>query len=838
MKNKLKKVLLFWLWIWIAWISTLSWTYAFNGTNFLSIIKETNTNISNHKSINFQSYLWRQMKHLKIKMFSDVKNIKQEIFWSHKLWLNWYSSGYVTKHFNKLKQKFSWKLADWRNLIAVDNNWNLLWLVNVADNFNFYPAKLKGNWWTKSIKESNPILKLAINQTQNNYSHKVTNLIVWNKQTKELLFSTNFLKKVKNTFIWNTNQIWNRVKPIIMTFDFWSWDVALKIYWVYNIATKEVWYIKNLWNVITNSYTGNIITIPVKTWKNLIDPNPKDFNITHIKRNIKWPFTDVNFVKCLSNKYYYNWTRWAKKKVQLTFNDNWNWTYSLTSNNANKLTNIECWNKEIKNINGIWAFPNVTEIQLPDNKLNNLPKKITNIKNLKELDLKWNKNLGDFSNNFNKNSKSITAKKLAVVWNWIADINLTIKWNWTNITFSYRPVFTDWNFVKCLEKGDISNQSRHFVKLTFNDNWNWTWSLISNNASQIKHIECWNKEIKNINGISNFSNLIVLDLDYNQITSLPSTIWNLTNLTQLYLYDNQLTNLPKEFWNLTNFNWLDLGWNQLTTFPKEIWNLTNLTQLYLNNNQLTTLPDTMTKLTNLCILDLSQNTWLWNWNKTFWYDGQYYMLGTTTSVWNISISVNNPQSPSYNNVKVSIKKVVKWPFTDKNFVKCLSNSSNVWNWNWQHIKLKFTNNWNWTRSLTSNNASQVGIVECNPWAWIKNINGIWIFTNIFRLTIQSNQLTTLPSSIWNLTNLKNLNLSNNKLTILPSSMTYLTKLSSLLLNNNYNLLGLNKNWWADWGYNPPSNGEAQVVAWYSSKFMHIQWKKNGWNYNIIITVSN
>jgi Leucine-rich repeat (LRR) protein len=52
--------------------------------------------------------------------------------------------------------------------------------------------------------------------------------------------------------------------------------------------------------------------------------------------------------------------------------------------------------------------------------------------------------------------------------------------------------------------------------------------------------------------IGNLTALSELDLDGNQLTSLPESMGNLTTLIRLYLDGNQLTSLPKSMADLTD----------------------------------------------------------------------------------------------------------------------------------------------------------------------------------------------------------------------------------------------------------------------------------------------
>ena len=61
-----------------------------------------------------------------------------------------------------------------------------------------------------------------------------------------------------------------------------------------------------------------------------------------------------------------------------------------------------------------------------------------------------------------------------------------------------------------------------------------------------------------------------MDLDDNQLTSLPAEIGQLTSLTELYLDGNQLTSVPAEIGQLTSLDELNLSGNQLTSLPAAI----------------------------------------------------------------------------------------------------------------------------------------------------------------------------------------------------------------------------------------------------------------------------
>jgi Leucine-rich repeat (LRR) protein len=83
---------------------------------------------------------------------------------------------------------------------------------------------------------------------------------------------------------------------------------------------------------------------------------------------------------------------------------------------------------------------------------------------------------------------------------------------------------------------------------------------------------------------SSMQNLTLLNVDGDDLNSLPPEIGNLKNLQVLYLSNNQLTSLPPEIGNLKNLWMLSLFQNKLTSLPRTIANLKNLKVLGLTGN--------------------------------------------------------------------------------------------------------------------------------------------------------------------------------------------------------------------------------------------------------------
>ena len=65
--------------------------------------------------------------------------------------------------------------------------------------------------------------------------------------------------------------------------------------------------------------------------------------------------------------------------------------------------------------------------------------------------------------------------------------------------------------------------------------------------------------------------------------------WKNGRLTYLNLNYNQLTSLPESIGNLSNLEYLDLFYNQITSLPESIGDLSSLLYLMLSSNKLTSL---------------------------------------------------------------------------------------------------------------------------------------------------------------------------------------------------------------------------------------------------------
>lgn len=82
-----------------------------------------------------------------------------------------------------------------------------------------------------------------------------------------------------------------------------------------------------------------------------------------------------------------------------------------------------------------------------------------------------------------------------------------------------------------------------------------------------------------------------INLDYNSIRRIPSTIVNMSNLARLSIVNNKLESLPENIGDVGRLQHLIVPNNDLHTIPASIWNLSELLTLNLSSNLVTEFPD-------------------------------------------------------------------------------------------------------------------------------------------------------------------------------------------------------------------------------------------------------
>ncbi len=134
---------------------------------------------------------------------------------------------------------------------------------------------------------------------------------------------------------------------------------------------------------------------------------------------------------------------------------------------------------------------------------------------------------------------------------------------------------------------------------------------ISPSIGQLEMLQCldlkFTRQLRSLpDEIGDLKNLVILNLNYSGVTTLPPSIGQLQKLQELYLKSTkQLIDLPEEFGNLGALTKFYLGCSAILSLPSSIGQLKNLEQLYLNGTEkLRSLPDeigNLGKLTKLYI---------------------------------------------------------------------------------------------------------------------------------------------------------------------------------------------------------------------------------------------
>lgn len=101
---------------------------------------------------------------------------------------------------------------------------------------------------------------------------------------------------------------------------------------------------------------------------------------------------------------------------------------------------------------------------------------------------------------------------------------------------------------------------------------------------------CSNRLAEVPEAVMALTQLEVLHLQHNCISSLPPAISSLRSLSTLSLYANRISELPDEIGDLPALESLLLSNNRLTSLPSSIYRLTSLQDLAIDHNRLTSLP--------------------------------------------------------------------------------------------------------------------------------------------------------------------------------------------------------------------------------------------------------
>eukprot|EP01087_Luapelamoeba_hula_P009276 TRINITY_DN2387_c0_g1_i3.p1 TRINITY_DN2387_c0_g1~~TRINITY_DN2387_c0_g1_i3.p1 ORF type:complete len:884 (+),score=128.56 TRINITY_DN2387_c0_g1_i3:162-2813(+) len=250
--------------------------------------------------------------------------------------------------------------------------------------------------------------------------------------------------------------------------------------------------------------------------------------------------------------------------------------------------------------------------------------------------------------------------------------------------------------------------------------------------------------------IGALTELQILDMKYNLLSTIPDALLKCTNLTELLLAGNTVSNMPRDWQGLRALTRLDLSHNKLKEFPTSLLTATTLVDLNLERNKFVELPKGIEVLTNLTKLDLKDNEIkelppqigsLVSLSELLLSDNQ---LKTLPNEVGHLVHLTNLQLP--NNLVASLP-------SDICHLTALS-------------KLNLKNN------RLSHLPESVSVDDVKGWYSLTSLN------------LARNQFDHIPPELWTIEALSELNLTSNKIKEVPADISRLYNLHSLLLGDN------------------------------------------------------
>lgn len=274
----------------------------------------------------------------------------------------------------------------------------------------------------------------------------------------------------------------------------------------------------------------------------------------------------------------------------------------------------------------------------------------------------------------------------------------------------------------------------------------------------------------------------------NRATSLPLNILQASRLTELNLAVNFLTEIPKSIEMLSNLVSLNLACNQLSSLPKSFGKLKNLVKLNLSSNNFKTYPESVSSLVNLVDLNLSYNS----------LTTVSPSIVNLTKLENLNISANllAKETPAFFSQMTSLKLLdIRFnKITDPESISSLpnlqvlkstSNSIASMKDNLPNLRTFFMDRNPMTSLVLQTSFESLTVVDLSR-AKLTTLSRR-VFSNISnleRLTLDNNDLISLPKEISRLKKLVYFSAYHNKLQELPEGFGALSSLQYLDLHLN------------------------------------------------------
>jgi Leucine-rich repeat (LRR) protein len=316
------------------------------------------------------------------------------------------------------------------------------------------------------------------------------------------------------------------------------------------------------------------------------------------------------------------------------------------------------------------------------------------------------------------------------------------------------------------------------------------------NLTNLQNLYLNDNQITTVPDLSGLTNLYALSFSDCPINTFPTSIVSLTNLNTLYISNCDLTTLPS-LSNLTSLNILDISYNNLSSLASSnIESLTNMQYFYASGNSYTELPNLSGmfilyeldaengQLTTPPILPLffGDGTGLQRLNAKGHQAG---LLGTQVAAFLQYVYLNSNQLTSL----PDLTGQNGLSYFDASYNQ-ITGSLPTWIGDLTNLYGLYLNN----NSLSGDIPSQIGTLSNLNYLDLSNnqfsgtlpdLSGL---TNLSELSLSYNSFSfdeTIPSQIFTLTSLQYLDLEGLDITgTLPTGLATLTSLQSLDMSNN------------------------------------------------------
>lgn len=294
--------------------------------------------------------------------------------------------------------------------------------------------------------------------------------------------------------------------------------------------------------------------------------------------------------------------------------------------------------------------------------------------------------------------------------------------------------------------------------------------------------------------INRLKHLNFIGLNYNPIHQLPSTLSENKQLKRVSLSNCKFKEFPMVLTKMPHIKVLELESNEIREIPREIGNLTQLTTLNLDGNPFTSIPKEIGKLQAL----------------------EKLLIG----------SLNNKHIPKE---IFQLKKLKSLNIRFTNYPKMFSQIAHLTAL--EHLDIGFSKNINFESDFFEKNLPQIKKLHLSGLSLTNaNLPSLENLDQLTDLWVSHNKLTQFPEQLAAIPTLKLISLDDNDIKSIPASIVNLKNLETLFLSNNKNLATLPQHLLnmpkIKWISISNTNISAASIGAYEKKYPHIRFDYN------------